>query len=49
MRHLGDLESYADGLRGWLRGEETDSADAAAINVVEVLAMIRQVLKDPDG
>jgi hypothetical protein len=49
VRHLGDLESYADGLRGWLRGEDSDAADAAGICVVEVLAMIRETLKDPDG
>jgi hypothetical protein len=28
---------FSDGLRAWLRGEETDEAEAAGLNVAELL------------
>lgn len=44
----GDLLSFADGLRDYLRGEQTDEADAAAVNVLEVFVMLRETLRERD-
>jgi hypothetical protein len=45
-----DLETFADGIRGWLRGEDDDLSMAAGANVADVIVMLRQTLKgDKNG
>lgn len=40
--------ALADGFRAWLRGDEGDAADAAAVTVLEVVVMLREVLRDKE-
>lgn len=44
MEQRRDLGAYADGLRQWLRGEDTQEADAAGRNVANVLVMFRHFM-----
>jgi hypothetical protein len=39
-----DLGLYARGLREWLRGEESEDAEAAGRNVANVLVMWRRYM-----
>lgn len=36
-----DLEAFSDGLRDWLRGEDSEAGDAAGINLAEILLQHR--------
>jgi hypothetical protein len=48
VQQRGDLIELADGLRAWLRGDESNAADAAATVVLEVFVMAREVLRDKE-
>lgn len=37
---------YQRGLREWLRGKNTEAARAAGCNAAEVLAMVREFLRE---
>ena len=48
MRQRGDLEFLADGLQDWIRGVDSDEAVSAAVTVLEVFVMLREVLRDKE-
>lgn len=48
MQQREDLLELADGLQAWLRGEESDAADAAATLVGEVFLMAREFMRAPE-
>lgn len=39
-------EDFADGLRAWLRGSRSLRAEAAGLNVAELLTLVGQYLTD---
>lgn len=42
----GSLEAFADGLTDWVRGEDSERAEAAALNVANIFHMIADVCSD---
>jgi len=45
VRHRADLLEASYGYRAWLRGEDSDEADAAGVEFAEVMALLRVRLR----
>jgi hypothetical protein len=41
-----DVEAFADGLRGWLRGDDALGAEAAGLNLAEILILWGKSMTD---
>jgi hypothetical protein len=42
----GSLDAFKEGLTEWVRGDDSESAEAAALNVANILHMLGDMLSD---
>lgn len=46
LEQRSSLESFAAGLTEWVRGDDSEAAEAAALNVANILHMVGDVCSD---